>query len=1106
MSNSFESLKSKIDEFIKKYYFNKLLQGFLLSVGLLLAFFTVSAILEYFGQFSSNIRTIIFYSYLILALTVIVKFIVLPLLKWMKIGKVLNHEQASGIIGSFFPDVNDKLLNTIQLQNQAQLNQNELLLASIEQKTKNLSPIKFSSAINLSESLKKYGKYALVPFVFLAVLLIFQSNLITKPAQRILSYNKEFEKEAPFAFVVLNKNLTISKNSDFEIEVETNGKNLPDEVFLLIDKNQIKMEKISRNKFSYKLLNLNKSQTFQLTDGEFNSISYEIKVLPNPTLLNFKVNLIYPNYIQKNNETFANTGDFTIPQGTKIEWIFNTKDAENLLFMLNGKTIEMQQAFNSFKTQQTIKNASRYAIAPLNPKINKIDTLFYSIQVIEDRHPGIFVEQKQDSINPYLYYFYGKADDDYGINKLNFAYKDKGKINYIPVKIGKSTDEVFYYAIDFRTIVENGSLSESYFEVWDNDGVNGSKSTKSQTFSIETLSDKELKAEANQSSQSIKSSMKETMNEIMEIQKKSQELSKQIMENNSMDWQQQKKLKDFLTEQKKLQEKLEDLKNKNQLKNEKEKQLNLEDKELLEKQKEIEKMFKELLTPEMKELLKKMEELLKQQNKDELKKQMENLKLNNEEMKKQLDRTLEQFKQLELEKKINEQVSELNKLAEEQKELSKKTEEKSLGQEELKKQQDEINKKFEDIQKELKNIEEKNKELETPLKLDDTKKEEEDVKKDLSESSESLSKKQNKKAAQKQKDAADKMEEMAEKVKKSMEEAQEEQAEEDYYTLRQILENLIELSLQQEDLMQEFKNTKSYSPKFVELSQKQRKLKEDAKVIEDSLLALSKRQVHIKSFVNKELTNINYQMDKSINYLSKIETYSATASQQYVMTGLNNLSVMLSESLKKMQDEMKEKKDKKKNQGQCNNPGGKNPKSGKGGNKPKMGGMKQMQDALNKQLQEMKEGKEKGNNPNSQQFAKIAAQQEALRREIGRLEKLLKEEGKPGSLGDLEKTKQLMEQQEKDLVNKLITPETMKRMKEIETRMLEHEKAEREQDQDNKREAEQAKPIETPIPPAIKEYLEKKAKELELIRKVPNELTPYYKERVRVYFNKVGNN
>jgi hypothetical protein len=78
MSNNTNSLPHKIDEFIKKYYFNQLIKGFLLSIGLLLAFFILAVVLEYFGQFSSVIRTILFFSYLTFAAFILVLNIVKP--------------------------------------------------------------------------------------------------------------------------------------------------------------------------------------------------------------------------------------------------------------------------------------------------------------------------------------------------------------------------------------------------------------------------------------------------------------------------------------------------------------------------------------------------------------------------------------------------------------------------------------------------------------------------------------------------------------------------------------------------------------------------------------------------------------------------------------------------------------------------------------------------------------------------------------------------------------------------------------------------------------------------------------------------------------------
>lgn len=1104
MNNSL--LRSKLDEFIRKYYFNRFLQGLLVGSGGVLAFFLVASLMEYFGHFGSGVRSFLFFSFLLFSVFVIARYMLMPLLNRMGVGKIISYENASTLIGTHFPEIKDKLLNTLQLEQQSQSSNNELLLASIQQRINNLSPFRFSSAIDLKASAKRYGKYTLLPVILLTGILIFQSSMITKPAERILLYDQHFAKEAPYSFNLVNTNLKVPKNSDYTIEVELKGKSLPAVIYVELDKHLIKMENTGKNKFSYTLNNLTVNHSFHFSDGEYNSESYNLEVLPNPTLLNFKVKLNYPAYTNRKDETLSNIGDFTIPEGTEVEWMFTTKDVESLGFTFEKVAAKVDKLEETFAVKAKVAGNVAYAITLQNRYISNRDTIKYYIQTIADRYPGIAAEQKRDSINPFVLYFYGKADDDYGLSKLNFVYKPvNGAVSkYLPVNMGRSTDEIFYYMIDLRTLgLKEGEEIEYYFEVWDNDAVNGKKSSKSQVLRNTAPSEKAMRAESESGNKAMKSKMAQVMKEIESLQKKGSELRRDLMEDEQMDWQQQQKIKDYISEQKKLQEKLEEIKKENNELNEKQQQLDPLDEELLKKQQELEKLMNDLLTPEMKEILKKMEDMLKQQNKEGLQNQLDKMKMSNEEIKKELDRNLEQFKQFELEKKINEQTEALNKLAEEQKELAKKTLEKTESKESLLKQQEDLNKKFEQLQKEIKETEEKNKQLETPLDLQSTEQEQKDIEQNMNESSQDINKQNNKKAGEKQKKAADKMEELAQKMKQSLQQAQDKQNEEDYYTLRQILENLIELSVQQEDLMNRMKENRYYSPKYVELSAKQQKLKENAKMVEDSLLALSKRQVQIQSFINKEIANVNYYMNESIEDFGKLHVSRGVSNQQYVMTGLNNLALMLSESLKNMQESMKEKKGQ--NNSSCNNPG-KQKGQKQGGKKPQnMKGIQQMQNDLNQQLKQMQKGKEQGKSPGSEMYARMAAQQEAIRRELERLQKQLKEEGKSGALGDLEKTKQLMEQQERDLVNKQITPETLRRMQEIETRMLEHEKAEQEQDMDNQREAEQAKDVKRDMPPAIKEYLEKKAREMELLRSVPNELSPYYKDRVRVYFQKLGN-
>lgn len=1096
-------LQQKIDEFIRKYYINRLLQGILIGLGMVLAYFLIANFLEYLGHFGSGFRLVLLSGFILLAGFVAIRYWIVPLLKILRVGKLMASEEASLIIGNHFPDIKDKLLNTLQLQNQAIGKNDELLIASINQRIEKLSPVPFTSAVDLKGSFRRYAKYTVFPLLILFFILIFQSSMITKPAERIISYNKEFEREAPFRFILKNSNLKVMKNSDFNIEVVLKGEKIPGSLFVDLDGHLIKMESTGKNEFSYPLSNLTSSHQFRFTDGEFKSVLYTLDVLPNPTLVNFDVLLTYPVHTGRQPELIKNTGDFTVPEGTIAEWHLNTKDAEGIRFSFENVPAASTKTEDGFMVKAKVMNSVNYTLQLLNQYVNSKDTIHYKIQSVPDRYPGIAAEQTQDSINPFVYYFYGKADDDYGLSKLQFIYRktsDKGVAKYLPVNIGKGTDEIFYYMVDLRNLGAEGEELEYYFEVWDNDGVNGRKSSKSQVFKTVAPGERDLRQQTESGNSSVKSKMAAAMKDIESLQKKTSELIRELNDKNNIDWNQEQKLKDYLNEQKKLEKKLEEIKKENQTLNQRQEQLNPLEQELLDKQKELDKLMNELMTPEMKEMLKKLEELVKKQNLQDIKDQLDKMKMSNEDMKKQLDRNLEQFKKFELEKKINEQSDALNKLSEEQKELAKKTEEKSESRESLKEQQDKLNKKFEELKQEIEQTDKKNKELESPLDLENTQQDQQDIQKDMQESSEDISDKQNKKASQKQKKASEKMEQLAEKMKKSLEKAEEQQQEEDYQTLRQLLENLIELSLQQEDLMNQMKENRYYSPKYVELSSRQQKLRDVMKTVEDSLISLSKRQIQVKSFVTKELSSINQYMKLAIDNFSKVNSREGIVDQQYVMTGLNNLAGMLSESLKNMQESMSEKKDKKKGNSQCNKPGNKKGNSGK----PKAGSMKQMQDGLSKEIQKMMQGKKEGNNPNAEMYAKIAARQEMIRRELERLEKMLKEEGKPGQLGDLGKTKQLMEQIEKDVVNKQITPETLKRLQEIETRMLEHEKAEKEQDMDNTREAEQAKAVEREMPPSIKAYLEKKAREMELIRSVPSELSPYYKDRVRVYFQKLG--
>ena len=136
---SFDDLIKQVDAFIRKYYKNLMLRGAFLFVVIFLSTFLVVAGLEYIGRFNSYVRAGLLFSFIGVNLYVLIKNFVIPLSKLYSFGKRIDRYQAAKIIGRFFPNVNDRLLNTLQLQDVAETNPRniELLRASVNQNAKN---------------------------------------------------------------------------------------------------------------------------------------------------------------------------------------------------------------------------------------------------------------------------------------------------------------------------------------------------------------------------------------------------------------------------------------------------------------------------------------------------------------------------------------------------------------------------------------------------------------------------------------------------------------------------------------------------------------------------------------------------------------------------------------------------------------------------------------------------------------------------------------------------------------------------------------------------------------------------------------------------------
>jgi hypothetical protein len=1112
MSSSFEQLLDQIDSFIRKYYKNEMIKGVILFLAFFLFSFLFTTTLEYIGRFGSVTRAFLFFSFIVINLILLVRYIVIPLSKLISFGKRINRYQASEIIGSFFPEISDRLKNTLQLQDALDQNEGniELLRASVMQKSEQLNVIPFSSAIHFSDN-KKYLRYFLPIFTVFVLLAIFIPSIITQGTERVVNYNEEY---APFQFLLNKTRLTVEEGQDAQIVLILKGTSLPENVYLISENGKFLMERVSKNFFKGLIKKPKESSLFYFTANDFTSDKYRLNVIGKSLIGRLEAKLIYPNYLGKTSEIIKNAGDLNVPEGTQIEWSVLTKNTKRVEVYWNGKNeIHTEEGF---KLNRKINNDSKLKFRLHNAFKNKIDSSQCSISVIKDAFPVIEVEEFKDSISDGVRYFKGEVGDDYGLKSLFFVYKiirenGKTKEEKLQVRSVSGTQLSYEFAVDFRREqVQLKDRIEYYFVVSDNDGVNGSKSSRSQTYTYKLPTLDELVEKRDEDQEKTKEDLSDLLKKTEQFQKRVEKLKKESLNSKSSDWNKMNQLNQLQEEQKNLIESLEQIKNEMSQSVEEKNQLSEMDKELLEKQEMIEKLLEQLMDDELKKLLEDLEKLLQNNDKENIKDKMEQLDQSTEDMKKQLDRSLEMLKRLQVNEKIDDLEKQLKDLAKEQEELKKDIQENKLSKEKAIEKQNEVNKKFEELKDDLKKLNDLNKELQSPMDLGDTKEQEEKISNDLNESKENLEDGKDKKAGESQKKASEQMEQLAQQLDQKQQKANQKQQEEDMDALRNILESLMTLSFDQEELMNKMGRVSTSDPAYRKYGRRQRRIIDDTKIVKDSLLALAKRQPKIASFIDKELNAIETNHTASIEDIDDHRKKDLSKHQQLVMTSYNNLALLLNEALQSMQSQMQSQAQ---GSGSCNKPGKGRPKPS---SSMSPGDMKEM---LKKQLEQLqkgpnpggqKEGDKPGNKPGqngqnmlglgNKEIAKMAAEQTAIRQRLEQLKNEMNKEGQ-GLGNKLNPLIKELEEQEKQLINKNINKETINRQKEILTRLLESEKALMERGFEEKRESKSGKDELVGNKIRFDEYNKQKLKQIELLKSADPVYKKYYKDKANQYFN-----
>ena len=1046
----YNQIQTKIRKFIHKYFLAKLVRGLILFVLFSFVYLFITALIEYFLWLPPQGRMYLFYAQWVVLGLFFIFFLASPLLNLLGLKKSLSADEAAGMIGKHFPDIDDKLLNTLQLHHQH--SHSELLLASIEQKAGKLSVFDFTKAVDFKRALR-FIPLLFVPFIILLVLkLTHYDKAITQGYERVLSYRSEFQPPLPYALQLLDFQSPV-KGNDLHIKVKLSGDKLPEQLNILLNDKAYQFQKQNDSIFSFYFPVVDNDMDFVIQAGKHRFGPYQIKVINPPVLQQIKTILHYPRYLHKKPEIFSHTGNFNVPESTLIEWQLATKYTDTILFRVDDSIKHYSVKNDRLQIKKSANQSFNYNISAINQAIHSPNDLSYNVKVIKDLFPEIKVQEAKDSIHRQALYRI-LATDDYAVVKLLLSYKATDESQFISIQIPITKSDLVQANFVFPDTIhlQKGKSYVYFFKAFDNDAVHHFKSVKSQNFYYNKLTDKELEQQNLKQQQQQIASMDHLQQKFSKDKHQLEQLKNKISQSKSLDFESQKQLQHQIQDLKKQDEFF-----KNAIKKYKDLLQKKADKDD-EMNKELQKRLDELAKMEKKKkMLDELQKLAEKLKKEDLVEKLKDFDKYSEHQEKSLERILELTKKYYMQQKMKKLAGKLDQLSQKQDSLSKTNSD-------TKKQQDALNKQFDSIQKQADSLQKLNKGFKKPMKLPANKADMEEIKQDMQKASENLDQKQSSAANKKQKKAASKMKQMAKQMAMPLGGGGGEQNEEDIATLQAILKSLLNFSFKQEQLLTDLYTHKGKVYLSQQLLQ-QNALKKYFKHINDSLYTLALRNPKISQFVLDEAYEIDMGLDKTLSHLSENQNFQSSANAQYVLKGANKLADFLSnaldnmknaspsmgqgkgkkgkgfslpdiikkqgESISKMQEGLKKK--------QGDKPNGKKKGEKKGDKKGKKG----------KQGKEGKNGKKSGDGESARQY-ELYKQQQRIKEDLQQLGEKFSDKATQQKIKDLAKK---MEDLQKRLLREGITQSTLNKMIQLQHELLKLKNATFTQHEDDQRQS-----------------------------------------------------
>ncbi|MBM2817141.1 MAG: hypothetical protein HW421_3903 [Ignavibacteria bacterium] len=1109
------------------------------------------ACIEAIGQGNESFRQALVASFGIFSLSFAGYFLFSHILRAFGIRHFPTIEQIALRTGLVYPDIKDRLCNSLQLVSNAENRygtSREMAFAAFDAIYEGAKSKKFNKIIDYGNIKRAFLRLMIA--LVLSVILFFAFNQ-TLPAAlyRVANYNKSFLPPAPFSLSIEPREASILRGASAEIVVKATGKT-PQTVTLYVKEEQQEkfdsytLKPDSDNVFRYSIPVIKHSLIFYAQSYWLSSAitteTGKILVIDKPLVRSLSGRIIYPAYTGLAPKDFnEQTGDISALTGSTAELrLLSNKDLKNAQIIIekisSGTTSDTQKikmncdgrkAFGTFK----VAYSGTYFIR-ISDKENQenVEPIRYGIIALTDAYPSISLlspggdaEVSENAVLPIR----AAISDDYGFSSLKLYYRlaesrytmpDEGfQSKNIPIAAGIQSSEIPYFWNLHELGISPSDRYEFYLEVADNDRITGPKTAKTGILSVRLPSLEEVLEETDKEQLHVEKELEKILKQAEETRKEMNELNRELMKKQNqpnIDWKEKKKAEDVMRKQEELKDKFADLQKniENMTKNLQESKALSQ--ETVEKFLELQKLMQEVKSPELDKMQQRINQMLEKATPEQLQKAMKEAEFSEEQFKKSIERTIKLLQRIKAEQKVDALSKFAEELAKKQEELEKKLENSNQNSDAAKqdaaRQQKALEEDLKYLQKELNELNKLMKDLSEDMPMSELEKAKEEL--NSSETEQAMENAQNQcksgnfdKARASQKKASKNLKNFADQMKKLKEAMEKASKKEAIRQLQKSMSDMLKLSEKQESLKQKTQSADNNSMQLSDFAEQQSEILEAMINTANGLMKLGTKSFSVTPEMSHQIGNSLQEMQKAIEQLSDRRSQQAAKSQSGAMSAMNQAISQMQQSLSALQ---------KPGSGSCNNPGGSGQGSPGGDGQAMMQRLQQIasqQQGINSALKQMMQNSGKLDQRQQAEMGKLAGKQGGAMKSVEELAKEQKQmAGDKKPLGSLEQIAKEMKEVMAEIQSGHVNQQTLHKQERILSRLLDATRSMNDRDFEKKRESKTGKDIYQSSPNAIDlNTQEGRNRALEeLLKSIQQGYSKDYEQFIRKYFETIQAN